>query len=89
MKITLFVLALLSLGAAQAPQTPVLDALDKQALELALDAGAAANTACAALDSYKHYEKARALVNAQVKAKYPGYQLNWQTRRLEPAQGAK
>ena len=53
-------------------------------LVLAVELGQAANTACAALEPYKSYEKARALVMAQVKVKYPGYVFNWQTRRLEP-----
>lgn len=65
------------------PTVPSLDALDKQALALAVEAGKTANAACSALDSYKHFENARAFVNAQIKAKYPGYALDWQTQRLE------
>ena len=67
-----------------APQAPVLDSLDKQAIELELEAAQAMNAACSALDSFKHYQKAQALVNAQIKAKYSGYVYNRQTRRLEP-----
>ena len=67
-----------------APQAPVLDSLDKQAIELELEAAQAMNAECSALASFKHYQKAQGLVNAQVKAKYPGYVYNRQTRRLEP-----
>ena len=61
---------------------PELTPLDKQAIALAIEAGVAANAACSALDSFKHYENARALVNAQLDAKYPGFSFNWQTRTL-------
>lgn len=86
--LTLAFVLVASIGAAQAPVAPALDALDKQAIDLATSLGQSAQTACAALESVKAYDKARSLVNAQVKAKHPGYVYNWQTKRLEP-QAAK
>lgn len=88
MRHLLFLFAVVSIGAAQAPTAPALDALDKQAIELALDAVAVWNAEATALESYKRMQKHQAYVNAIVKQKAPGYVFNWQTRRLEP-QGAK
>lgn len=64
---------------------PVLDKLDQQALALVVEASKAANVECRALDRYKLFESAQALVNAQLKVKYPGYALDWQTQKLAPS----
>lgn len=81
-------LGISSVWAQQPPATPVLDALDKQAIEIALKLAQTANDACKALDSVKLYDDQRTYVVNSLRSKYPGYILNWQTKRLEP-QGAK
>jgi hypothetical protein len=85
MRISLLLVLVLSGSVlAQEPaQAPSLDALDRQAIALDASAEQLWRNVATKLPEYDQWVKTRALIDAQVKAKYPGHRINWQTRTLE------
>jgi hypothetical protein len=86
--LTLVLVASVSLTAQEAA-IPVLEAAELQTVAVVLKMAAKANAACQALDDYKLYVEMRNAVHAQLAAKYPGFTVNWATRKLEPAVSTK
>ena len=67
-----------------APKLPSMDSLDQKALAFDYDNVLQVRAQCEALPAAKDATRLRNLLDEQFRAKYPGYHMNWQTRRLDP-----